>query len=77
MAASHTNPKTQDAPATDANANCAEGAQQLDLARLDVERRGAIETISIMAANLRAFLLFRRKAAEACVPAQGVPGGES
>ena len=77
MAAWHTNPNMQDAAATDANQSCAEGPQEVDLARLDVERRGAIEAISIMAANLRAFLLSRGKAAVGCVPAQDAAGGEN
>jgi hypothetical protein len=76
MAPWQTNLSTQDAAATDAKESRAEGAQEVDLARLNVERRGAIEAISIMAANLRAFLLSRTKAAEACVPAQDLAGGE-
>jgi hypothetical protein len=68
---------TQNAAAPDANECRAEDAQNVDLARLDIERRGAVEMISLMAANLRALLLSRKKAAEACVAAQNTAGGES
>jgi hypothetical protein len=49
----------QDTTANDVNESCRADAQDVDLARLDAERRGAIETIRMMAGNLRAFLLSR------------------
>jgi len=77
MAAWQTNPQTQDAAPADANQSRAEGAQEVDLARLEVERRGAVETISMMAANLRAFLLSRKKAVEARGPARDAACGKT
>jgi hypothetical protein len=49
MAASHKDSDAQDTTATDVNESCPAEAEDVDLARLNAERRGAIETISIMA----------------------------
>jgi hypothetical protein len=44
----------QDTTAKGVSESCRADAQDVDLARLDAERRGAIETIRMMAGNLRA-----------------------
>jgi hypothetical protein len=75
MAASDSDSNAHDTAATDANEACRTDAQDIDLARFNAERRGAIETISMMAGNLRAFLLSRKPAGMAGAPDVG--GGES
>lgn len=68
MAASGCDSNAQDTAATDTNERSRGDAQDVDLARLDAERRGAIEMIYMMAGNLRAFLLSRKGAEGAGAP---------